>query len=142
MFLDWKNQHCENDYTTQSNLQNQCNLLQTTSVIFHRIMHMFPSKSFIVLASKDKKISGKWRDNLQNGRKYFKIINWYKYTDNELMSRIYIDQCWVNFCVWYEVWGPISYFYMWVACHSSTIFEKTVLSTLSCLGTHVKINCS
>ena len=20
MFLDWKNQHCENDYTTQSNL--------------------------------------------------------------------------------------------------------------------------
>ena len=25
MFLDWKNQHCENDYTTQSNLQIQCN---------------------------------------------------------------------------------------------------------------------
>ena len=23
MFLDWKNQHCENDYTTQSNLQIQ-----------------------------------------------------------------------------------------------------------------------
>ena len=22
--LDWKNQHCENDYTTQSNLQIQC----------------------------------------------------------------------------------------------------------------------
>ena len=25
MFLDWKNQHCENDSTTQSNLQIQCN---------------------------------------------------------------------------------------------------------------------
>ena len=25
MFLNWKNQHCENDYTTQSNLQIQCN---------------------------------------------------------------------------------------------------------------------
>ena len=25
MFLDWKNQYCENDYTTQSNLQIQCN---------------------------------------------------------------------------------------------------------------------
>ena len=25
MFLDWKNQHCENDYTTQSNLQIQGN---------------------------------------------------------------------------------------------------------------------
>ena len=27
MFLDWKNQHCENDYTTQSNLQIQCNAI-------------------------------------------------------------------------------------------------------------------
>ena len=25
MFLDWKNQHCDNDYTTQSSLQIQCN---------------------------------------------------------------------------------------------------------------------
>ena len=24
VFLDWKNQYCENDYTTQSNLQIQC----------------------------------------------------------------------------------------------------------------------
>ena len=24
MFLDWKSQYCENDYTTQSNLQIQC----------------------------------------------------------------------------------------------------------------------
>ena len=25
MFLDWKNQHCENDYATQVHLQIQCN---------------------------------------------------------------------------------------------------------------------
>ena len=31
MFLDWKNQHCENDYTTQSNLHIQCNSYQTTN---------------------------------------------------------------------------------------------------------------
>ena len=37
MFLDWKNQHWENDYTTQSNLQIQCNSYQTTNGIFHRI---------------------------------------------------------------------------------------------------------
>ena len=37
MFLDWKNQYCENDYTTQSNLQIQCNPYQTTNDIFHRI---------------------------------------------------------------------------------------------------------
>ena len=36
MFLDWKNQHCENDYITQSKLQIQCNLHQTTTGIFHR----------------------------------------------------------------------------------------------------------
>ena len=35
MFLDWKNQHCENDYTTQSNLQIQCNPYQTTNGIFY-----------------------------------------------------------------------------------------------------------
>ena len=32
----WKNQHFENDYTTQSNLQNQCIPYQTTTGIFHR----------------------------------------------------------------------------------------------------------
>ena len=36
MFLDWKNQHCENDSTTQSSLQIQCNPYQTTTGIFHR----------------------------------------------------------------------------------------------------------
>ena len=33
-FLGWKNQYCENDYTTQSNLQIQCNPYQTTNGIF------------------------------------------------------------------------------------------------------------
>ena len=36
MFLYWKNQHCENDYTTQRNLQIQCNPYQTMNCIFHR----------------------------------------------------------------------------------------------------------
>ena len=36
MFLDWKYQHCENDYSIQSNLQIQCNPYQTTNGIFHR----------------------------------------------------------------------------------------------------------
>ena len=37
MFLDWKNQYCENDCTTQSNLQIQCNPYQTTNGILHKI---------------------------------------------------------------------------------------------------------
>ena len=36
MFLDWMNQYCENDYTTQSNLQIQCNPYQITNGIFYR----------------------------------------------------------------------------------------------------------
>ena len=36
MFLDWKNQYCESDYTTQSNLQIQYNPYQTARGIFKR----------------------------------------------------------------------------------------------------------
>ena len=35
MFLDWKNQYCENDYTTESNLQIQCNSYQITNGVFY-----------------------------------------------------------------------------------------------------------
>ena len=34
MFLDWMNQHCENDYTTQSNLQIQCNPIKLPMAFF------------------------------------------------------------------------------------------------------------
>ena len=36
MFLDWKNQYCANNYTTQSKLQIQCNPYQITNGIFYR----------------------------------------------------------------------------------------------------------
>ena len=36
MFMDRKNQYRENEYTTQRNLQIQCNPYQATSGIFHR----------------------------------------------------------------------------------------------------------
>ena len=36
MFMDRENQYSENEYTTQSNLQIQCNPYQATSGIFHR----------------------------------------------------------------------------------------------------------
>ena len=50
MFLDWKNQHCENDYTTQSNLQIQRNPYQTTNGIFHRTT----TKNFIICMETEK----------------------------------------------------------------------------------------
>ena len=36
MFLDGKNQYCENDYTTKCNLQIHCDPYQITNGIFHR----------------------------------------------------------------------------------------------------------
>ena len=36
MFMDWKNQYSENEYTTQSNPQIQCNPYQATNGIFQR----------------------------------------------------------------------------------------------------------
>ena len=36
MFMNWKNQYSENEYTTQSNLQIQCNPYQATNGIFHK----------------------------------------------------------------------------------------------------------
>ena len=52
-FLDWKNQHCENDYTTQRNLQIQCNPYQTTSGIFHRTR----TKNFTICIHKRPRIT-------------------------------------------------------------------------------------
>ena len=36
MFLEWKNQHCKNDSTTQSNLQIQCNPYKNSKGISHK----------------------------------------------------------------------------------------------------------
>ena len=36
LFLDWKNQYCQNDYTTQGNLQIQCSFSQISNGIFHK----------------------------------------------------------------------------------------------------------
>ena len=34
LFLDWKNQYCQNDYTTQENLQSQHNPYQVIMAFF------------------------------------------------------------------------------------------------------------
>ena len=36
MFLNWKHQYCQNEYTLQGSLQIQCNPYQITNGIFHR----------------------------------------------------------------------------------------------------------
>ena len=36
LFLDWKNQYCQNDHTAQGNLQIQCSFSQISNGIFHK----------------------------------------------------------------------------------------------------------
>ena len=73
MFMDWKNQYSENEYTTQGNLQIQCNLYQATKSIlvsfFYKWLTSFPSTTYeivfsplYILASfvKDKVSIGVW----------------------------------------------------------------------------------
>ena len=50
MFLGWKNQYCENDYTTKCNLQIQCDPYQITNGIFHRTQ----TKYFTILMETQK----------------------------------------------------------------------------------------
>ena len=63
MFLDWKNQHCENDYTIQSNLQIQCNPYQTTKGIFHRCR----TKNFTICMETQKTLYSQSNVEIKNG---------------------------------------------------------------------------
>ena len=60
MFLDWKNQYSENDYSTESNLQIQCNSHQITNSVFHR----FQTK-ILTIYMETQKISNR-QSNLEN----------------------------------------------------------------------------
>ena len=41
MYLDWKNQYCENDYTIKTNLWIQCNPYQTINDFFAELEKTF-----------------------------------------------------------------------------------------------------
>ena len=88
MFLNWKTQRCENEYTTQSNLQIQCNPYQTTNGIFHRTR----TKNFTVCIETQKtpnSQSNLEKENWAGGtrfpdfRLYYKVIViktvWYRH---------------------------------------------------------------
>ena len=89
MFLDWKNQHCENDSTTQSNLQIQCNPYQTTTVIFHRTR----TKNFTICMETQKTL--KSQSNLEKEKQSWRnqapglqaILQSYSHQDSMVLAQ-------------------------------------------------------
>ena len=89
MFLDWKNQHCENDCTTQSKLQIQCNPYQTTNGIFHRT----GTKNFTICMETQKTPNS--QSNLEKEKRSWRnqaprlqtILQSYSHQDNMVLTQ-------------------------------------------------------
>ena len=88
LFLDWKNQCCEDDYTTQSNLEIQCNPYQTDYGIFPRTR---PNNFTICMESQKIPIAKAIlrKNNRTEGiyLPYFRLLQSYSHKDRMVLTQ-------------------------------------------------------
>ena len=101
MFMDQKNQYSENKYTTQSNLQIQCNSYQDTNGIFQRtrtnnsqFVWKYKKKKKSQLAKVMLRKNGSGGTNLPDLRLYYKATviktawHWHKERNIDQWNKI------------------------------------------------------
>ena len=84
MFLNWKNQYCEHNYTTQSNLQIQCNPYQITNGIFHKTK----TKNFTTCMATQKTLNNH-RNLEQNGAREITLPDFRLYCKTVVIKTVW-----------------------------------------------------